>query len=177
MDETNIEALALPSADPALDPRVYFARLLDSCPEFAHLKDGEANVAWFMRADVFVQAGRMILGMVHLPKVQGRLNALFLWMLNSLHGSQPDFIVILDAVWWGQASEREREILVYHETCHMIQAEDKDGEPKFDDDTGRPVFALAGHDVEEFSAVVRRYGAWNDDILAFQQALQEGNDQ
>ena len=34
-----------------------------------------------------------------------------------------------------------------------------DGEPKFDRLTGGPLFAIQGHDVEEFTGVVRRYGA------------------
>ncbi len=174
MDETSVDFLSLPSSDEALSPSGYFDRLIKSCPEFAHLLDGEVNVAWFMRAAAMSVGGRMVLGTVHLPKVQGKLNPLFLWMLKEIHGSNPDFIVILDAVWWGEASLKEREILVYHETCHMVQATDREGEPKFDDDTGRPVFALVGHDVEEFAAVVRRYGAWNDDLEHFHQALNEG---
>ena len=41
----------------------------------------------------------------------------------------------------------------------LYQALDEFGFPKFSSETGRPVFALKAHDVEEFEGVVSRYGA------------------
>lgn len=35
---------------------------------------------------------------------------------------------------------------------------DNDGEPKFNRTTDNPLLAIQGHDVEEFTGVVRRYG-------------------
>ena len=49
---------------------------------------------------------------------------------------------------------------------------DREGAPRFDDE-GRPVWGLQGHDVEEFAAVVRRYGAHNPDIQRFLAAADE----
>ncbi|WP_202907425.1 putative metallopeptidase [Sinorhizobium meliloti] len=49
--------------------------------------------------------------------------------------------------------------LVQHELCHAVQATDAFGAPKFSRSTGRPVFTIRGHDVEEFVGVVHRYGA------------------
>lgn len=146
-------------------PAKYAAKLL-KLPEFEHLRDGEADIEWLFRLVPERMGGRDVLGTVHMPMVQGRLKDVFLWMLVEVFGRLPDFLVVLDWEYWEAASARDREILVYHELCHAIQKEDRDGCPRFDED-GRPVFGLRGHDVEEFSAVVRRYGAHNADIKGF----------
>ena len=174
MEEEVIDALRIASRQPDLDPRAICARLLDECPEFAHLKEGEVGIFWIESLEAMTEKGRHVLGMVHEPKVQGKLNLLFCWMLRMIHGEDPDFIIRLDAMWWAAATPREREILVYHELSHIGHAEDKDGEPKYNEDTGRPVYCIVGHDIEEFSAVARRYGAWSLDLQDFAQALKEG---
>lgn len=48
--------------------------------------------------------------------------------------------------------------LVEHELYHCAQAVDEFGSPKFNAITERPIFAIKGHDIEEFVGVVRRYG-------------------
>lgn len=148
------------------DPASFYRRLVDACEEFAHLKDGEPVVQFLLKEDPVFRQGRQVLGSVFLPSVQGQLRPLFDWMLGRLFGSMPDFLVVLDKEYWEEADERLREILMYHEMCHMGQAVDKDGVPRFDMATGAPVWCLVGHDVEEFVAVVRRYGAWNTELQA-----------
>lgn len=153
-------------------PTDILAKLL-RLPEFAHLRDGEANIRFLFRQDQKFEGGRRNLGRCHLPGVQGRLKDVFLWMLEQKFGALPDFLVELDAAYWlDECDDLMREILVYHEICHAIQAKDRDGEDRFDSD-GNPVWALAGHDVEEFAAVVRRYGLHNSDLQYFIQAARE----
>lgn len=154
------------------DVRAIYDRLVQ-LPEFEHLRDGEAVVDFLLRDGEEIKQGRLVLGAVHLPGVQGQLKPVFDWMLRNLLGRSPDFLVILDRDYWLGADERSREILMYHEMCHMIQKVDADGEPRFDDE-GRPVFGLIGHDVEDFIAVVRRYGAYSDEIRQFIAAATEG---
>lgn len=155
-------------------PGSVYARLVQDCEEFAHLLDGEADVRWLFKVTPTFKAGREILGTVYLPSVQGPLRPLFDWFMEKEWGAIPDFLVILDHEYWQAASERQREILVYHETCHMAQKTDADGVPVFDRMTGKASWTLAGHDVEEFIAVVRRYGAHNHDIAAFLAAAKGG---
>lgn len=174
MDEELIDDLRIASRQPDLDPRVICARLLEECPEFGHLKEGEVDICWIESVEGMTDKGRHVLGMVHEPKVQGKLSSMFSWMLRLVHGADPDFIIRIDAPWWAVATPMEREILVYHELSHIAHAEDKDGEPKYNDDTGRPVYCIVGHDIEEFSNVARRYGAWSADLQNFAQALKEG---
>ena len=46
--------------------------------------------------------------------------------------------------------------------------------PKFSKQTGRPVFAIRGHDVEEFVGVVERYGAEATNVQALVRAANKG---
>lgn len=147
-------------------PREVFNRLLAECEEFRHLLDGEPIVEWLFKEIPTVRNNREILGTVYMPSVQGQLKPLFEWFMFKEWGYIPDYLVVLDDGYWEGASSKEREILVYHETCHMIIKTDQYGAPMFDKDTGVPKWALAGHDVEEFVKVVKRYGAHNADIAA-----------
>jgi hypothetical protein len=81
--------------------------------------------------------------------------------------------MILDQQFWTQADGRAREALVYHELLHAAHAVDRDGEPKFTEE-GKPIWDIRGHDIEEFNDVVRRYGAWAPDVVAFLAAATEG---
>ncbi|WP_459615309.1 putative metallopeptidase, partial [Enterobacter hormaechei] len=65
----------------------------------------------------------------------------------------------LAADYCSQCSDLEFCALVEHELYHIAQATDDFGAPKFNKETGQPVLTLRGHDVEEFTGVVRRYGA------------------
>lgn len=154
-------------------PAIIAERVLD-LPEHAHLREGEAHIEWLFRAAPQIKAGRQILGTCHLPTVQGSLRDFFVWLCAKMFGALPDFLIILDKGYWDEASPREREILVYHELCHAVHAVDKYGELRFDRETGEPVWGLRGHDVEEFTQVVQRYGQWNDDIRRFVAAANEG---
>lgn len=71
----------------------------------------------------------------------------------------PDFIITLDAEYCRECGDAEFMALVEHELYHAAQETDAFGAPKFSRSTGRPVFTIRGHDVEEFVGVVRRYGA------------------
>lgn len=55
----------------------------------------------------------------------------------------------------------ETTLAVWHELYHCVQATDRYGLPKFDPE-GNTVWALRGHDVEEFIGVVKRYGPTQD---------------
>lgn len=160
-------------ADGEHEPRAIFERLMGECDEFSELHAAEPHVEFLMRSDELVMQGRLILGTVYLPKVQGMLKDVFLWMLEERFGSVPDFLIILCAMHWEGATERQREVLMFHEMSHCGLKVNRDGEVMYDDDTGRARFSLIGHDVEEFSNVVRRYGAHSPDIQGFIAALQE----
>ena len=158
-------------------PAEIAARLL-KLPEHQHLLDGEARIEWLMRLSTKRKFGRDILGTCYTPSVQGDLKPLFDWLMGQFFGGDEpvDFLIILDDAYWEDATPREREILVYHELLHATQAIDKHGEPRFDRETGRPVWSIRPHDVEEFTETVARYGAWNEDLKRFIAAVSHGSD-
>lgn len=148
-------------------------RLIDADATFQHLKDGEATILFLMRTKERIKAERRILGTMALPRFSGELGAIGTWMLARLCDGLPDFIMTLDATWWQQATALQREALVFHELLHAVHASDKEGAPKFTEE-GNPVWGIVGHDLEEFNAVVERYGAWLPDIAGFMAAARRG---
>ncbi|WP_042298975.1 putative metallopeptidase [Paraburkholderia kururiensis] len=76
-------------------------------------------------------------------------------------GDIPDFVITIDARIARGMSDASWCALIEHELYHCAQALDVFGAPRFNQRTGLPVFAIKGHDVEEFVGVVRRYGAGN----------------
>ena len=149
-------------------PRWFYDKLL-KYEEFIHLRDGDARVEFLLVGDEIIRSGRQVLGEVHIPTVQGKLRGVFEWMLEQQFDSVPDFLVMLDQSYWDESGRNDREILIFHEMCHMIHKTDADGELRYDED-GNPVWGIVGHDVEEFVATVARYGAYSDELRRFLEA-------
>lgn len=169
-DDDVLDAFTRPG--PELEPIV--ARVL-RMPEHKHLVEGDARIHWLMRREGKVSQGRRNLGMCFIPRVNGQLSSMFDWLLARYLGETPDFLIVLDTDWWTEeASERDREVLVFHELSHAVQATDANGAPKFNQVTGDPVWALQGHDIEEFNSVVARYGVWSESLREFMDAAAEG---
>lgn len=74
-------------------------------------------------------------------------------------GFVPVYLITIDASFCEQASDRDFCALIEHELYHIGVERDEDGEPIYSDHTGLPKHYLAGHDVEEFIGVVKRWGA------------------
>lgn len=73
-------------------------------------------------------------------------------------GRLPDFLLTF---YSPEASEMDNAsfcALVEHELYHCVQGVDRDGQPRFHMTTGDPIWALRGHDIEQFNGVIRRYG-------------------
>lgn len=164
--ETNIDDFFVPEGDD--HPALIAARVM-RYPEHQHLIDNEIDIEWLMRRPELVKGGKVVLGTVHEPNVQGSLRDVFKWMLEKTLGRLPRFLIVLDWEFWSQADDATKEILVFHELAHISQRHDKYGAPRFDKD-GQPVYGLTEHDVNEFTSVVARYGAWNEDIQNFLEA-------
>jgi hypothetical protein len=72
-------------------------------------------------------------------------------------GRVPAFLITLSADYCATCSDADFCALVEHELYHIGHALDPYGAPAFDKQ-GRPKLRIVGHDVEEFVAVVARYG-------------------
>lgn len=173
-DDTAIaDSFYLPPQEGPEAPLTYYTKVLPLA-DFETIREHEAVIAFMMRRDEKIKAGKRILGTCYMPKVQGDLSPMFDWMLERTLGYFPDFLIVLDHAWWEIASLRSREILVFHELKHCAQRHNKLGEAMFERDSGRPVWNIVGHDVEEFTSVVGRYGAWNAELAEFINAAKEG---
>jgi hypothetical protein len=64
---------------------------------------------------------------------------------------------------WGELRPRQRRALVDHELCHL----------KVDFDVEPPRLGVRGHDVEEFTSVLRRHGLWSSASQGAGRALAE----
>lgn len=166
----------VPADDDAAGPWPIFNRLLASSADLAVLRemlDSDLRLAIMMRAGDWSRGEKVKLGMCCLPSVQGELRPLFEQLLEDTLGYYPDFLIVLNAEWWEDASEVEREALVFHEALHADHAKDKYGTPRFNRDTGLPIPAIRQHSIEEFNEVVRRYGRWKSDVGDFLDAAAE----
>lgn len=127
--------------------------------EHAHLKS--ARVAFLWTTVPNARGGHRIVGQCEImpPSVMGKWQrARAIQQIEDWFGSQPDFIITLDASYASHVDDTEFCALVEHELYHAGQDTDDFGQPKFRK-SGQPAFAMRGHDVEEFVGIVRRYGA------------------
>lgn len=76
----------------------------------------------------------------------------------------PFFVMTIHSASWQFLKDTQRRALVDHELCHMFCEEDDEGNRKL---------KLLGHDLEEFSSVVRRHGVWLGDVEKFLAAVAE----
>lgn len=171
-EEESSDPFRLPSPGDGLEPIV---DTVLGMPEHRHLVDNEIDLAFLFRCEPKEVGGKAILGTVYEPKVQGGLRDVFEWMIRRMLGRMPRFLVVLDANYWAECGTHNREILVFHELTHCQQKVDRYGELRFDVD-GNPIYGIHEHDINEFTSVVRRYGAWSQEIVDFIEAAREHGD-
>lgn len=144
--------------------------------EHAHLRAANIGALWTNVENA--KRGRRVIGMAEPGTPQGAMGrwsrARAEFQVMQWFGQLPDFIITLDAHWWMQASDAEACALIEHELYHCAQDRDEFGAPRFSKQTGRPVFAMRGHDIEEFVGVVRRYGASAAGVQAMVDAANVG---
>lgn len=126
--------------------------------EHEHLDKATIGFAW--AAEENNRNGRRILGLTELmpPMAMGKWQkGRAAQLMTDWFGDMPDFLITIDVV---AASFDDASFcaLVEHELYHCAQAKDAMGYPKFNRDTGDPIWGVRGHDVEEFVGVVARYG-------------------
>lgn len=126
--------------------------------DHAHLDSATIGFAWAGQENS--RNGRRILGLTELmpPQGMGRWQkARAAQQMADWFGDVPDFLITIDAVAGG-FDDASFCALVEHELYHCAQQRDAFGMPKFNRDSGEPMWAVRGHDVEEFVGVVSRYG-------------------
>lgn len=130
--------------------------------EHAHLLDAHLGVLWTNAINR--RQMRTILATAEIPQATGGgwKRSRHDYQLREWFDTEPDFLLTFSAPDCARLDDRAFCALVEHELYHCAQAEDAFGSPKFNRETGLPIFAMRGHDVEEFVGVVRRYGPTPD---------------
>lgn len=132
--------------------------------EHAHLADASIGVLWTNAINVTKM--RVVLATAEIPGIQagGWRRARHEFQLRQWFDVVPDFLLTFSAPDCARLDDRAFCALVMHELLHCAQAEDQYGSPKFNQETGLPIFAIRGHDVEEFTSVVRFFGVTSPEV-------------
>lgn len=87
-----------------------------------------------------------------------------------------DFIILLNREWWTNISvtQEQQVALMDHELCHAEVVIDPVTNDPHVDEKGRTVYRIRKHDIEEFAAIVERYGCYKRDLETFAAALFRG---
>lgn len=141
-------------------------------PDHSHLADAEIGILWTNCDNT--RNMRAVIGQAELmpPMAMGKWQrARAIQQVEEWFGEVPDFLITFSAPACQGMNDASFCAVVEHELYHCAQKLDAYGMPAFNRD-GRPVFAIRGHDVEEFVGVVRRYGA---DASGVQPMIEAGN--
>lgn len=130
-------------------------------PEHAHLIGADLCFLW--ASSSFTKQGRTVLGLAEqvMFRAGGWQKSRQEQQMWEWFGGVPEFLITLAADYCAQCSDVEFCALVEHELYHLGHLQDEFGAPAFYKD-GRPKIGIRSHDVEEFTGVVRRYGASTD---------------
>lgn len=136
-------------------------QLLDDLVAAHHeeLRDARIALAWntSWKPDV---DGRLVLGKCKRASDLDRELAAFDFVILLLHG-----------FWTHQGvTTLQRTALLDHELSHATLKLDERGEPVVDE-RGRNVYRTRKHDIEEFAAIVERYGTYTRDLEVFARAI------
>lgn len=137
-----------------------------------HLIDAVIGVLWTNAINVSKQ--REVLATAEIPNAMagGWKRARFEFQLRQWFEVVPDFVLTFSGPSCCRLDDRAFCALVEHELYHCAQALDRYGAPRFNEATGRPMFTIRGHDVEEFTGVVERYGPTSRELRAMVKAAQ-----
>ncbi|MCU4389971.1 hypothetical protein KTH73_04415 [Acinetobacter courvalinii] len=135
----------------------------DHIAELIH--DSEEFLAFVWASSACIAKKRMVLGQCEKVMFNqgGWRKARQEQQMRDWFGYVPVYLITIDASFCEQASDRDFCALTEHELYHIgVERDPEDGEPIYSDMTGLPKHYLAGHDVEEFVGVVKRWGASED---------------
>jgi len=127
-------------------------------PDHQHLRDAHLGMLWCSKPNSRHMVS--IVGQAERAQFQGGKwsKARQEQQFEEWFGSLPDFILTFDASYASVCDDTSFCALVEHELYHCGQDVNAFGEPKFNQRTGLPIYAIRGHDVEEFVGIVKRYG-------------------
>ncbi|WP_085845552.1 putative metallopeptidase, partial [Acinetobacter baumannii] len=125
------------------------------------LHDNEEFLAFAWASSAYKSKQAMVLGQCEkvMFNVGGWRKARQEQQMRDWFGFVPTYLITVDASFCERANDTEFCYLLEHELYHIGVERDDDGEMIFSSSTGLPKHYLAGHDVEEFIGVTKRWGA------------------
>ncbi|MDW3027571.1 putative metallopeptidase [Acinetobacter baumannii] len=125
------------------------------------LHDNEEFLAFAWASSAYKSKQAMVLGQCEkvMFNVGGWRKARQEQQMRDWFGFVPTYLITVDATFCDKANDREFCALLEHELYHIGVERDENGEMIFSSSTGLPKHYLAGHDVEEFVGVTKRWGA------------------
>ncbi|WP_060470193.1 putative metallopeptidase [Acinetobacter baumannii] len=131
-------------------------------PDHMHLRSFRyPDIAVMWARSGFKKQGRQVIGTTEKVMINAggwkkeRQEEQYIQWFNYL----PEYLITFDASYSRIASDVNFCALLEHELYHIGVERDEDGDPLISEMTGLPKHYLAGHDVEEFVGVVKRWGA------------------
>lgn len=120
-----------------------------------HSELGSARIQYIAVDKASQKNGRPVLGKA--KKVSGAMEFLL----------EKDFLIEIALDCWNEASERQREALMDHllECCTGIE----------DEKTGEMKWTMRTPDVQEFTSVLHRHGAWHEALEGMVEVAQRLN--
>lgn len=124
------------------------------------LHDNEEFLAFAWASSAYKSKQAMVLGQCErvMFNVGGWRKARQEQQMRDWFGFVPTYLITIDGNFCDKANDREFCALLEHELYHIGVERDEDGEMQFSSSTGLPKHYLAGHDVEEFIGVTKRWG-------------------
>lgn len=170
------EPLFVPDPDLALWVKKWFFHEDSPLLIEDHVDVMEASIGFVWTNAENKRQGRLVAGTAQLGKpgrnVQdGWTRAAIEFQRREWFGELPDLLVTLSAPYCARCESHQVLALIDHELSHFEPKLDKDGEPVVDEETGRMTYRMVGHDTEEFDAVIRRFGAWEQGLVTMKRAL------
>ncbi len=142
-------------------------------PEHEHLQQARVEFLWTNVE--YEEKGRRVLGTAQQGQATGKA-----WQkaqrLEQLHGwfrGEPDFLIILNAVFLSTARPEQICALIEHELMHCSFEKDEWGDAKYNAE-GDLRWSIRGHDVEAFVDQMRRYGPVDEAQEQFIEAAKAG---
>lgn len=152
------EAEAEGSSGPGFADAESVAKLASELIPHFHPEIATATIRYIFKEKAGMKAGRPVRGVVR--KVSGIMHFI----------TELDFVVEVALDQWNPLSEDQRKALVDHLLERMTGEEDPD-------DAGAPMkWSVRDPDVQEFASILRRHGAWNDDLQTFMGIVPRGVD-
>ncbi|HAV4152528.1 TPA: transposase, partial [Acinetobacter baumannii] len=130
-------------------------------PDHMHLRSFRyPDIAVMWARSGFKKQGRQVIGTTEKVMINagGWRKARQEQQMRDWFGFVPTYLITVDASFCERANDTEFCYLLEHELYHIGVMRDEDGEIVYSDSSGLPKHYLAGHDVEEFIGVVKRYG-------------------